>query len=103
MVEKIRFSRIQELITKVWNIFRAAFTSFQRAGSARGAAGMAYYTLLSFFPLLIVLVTIGSFFVSGKEASTKVAQLVISVIPVSQQLVEVNIGRILIPGSLIFL
>ncbi len=56
---------------------------------------MAYYTLFSFFPLLIVLVTIGSFFVSGAEASSNVAQLVTSVIPVSKKLVEVNIQRIL--------
>lgn len=83
-------------LTRVLLILRAAAASFQRVGSARGAAGMAYYTLLSFFPLLIVLVTIGSYFVDGSEASNKVAQLIISVFPVSQSLVEVNIGRILV-------
>ncbi len=83
-------------LTRVLLILRAAAASFQRVGSARGAAGMAYYTLLSFFPLLIVLVTIGSYFVDDSEASNKVAQLIISVFPVSQGLVEVNIGRILV-------
>ncbi|MCJ7733159.1 MAG: YihY/virulence factor BrkB family protein [Anaerolineales bacterium] len=83
-------------LTRVLLILRAAAASFQRMGSARGAAGMAYYTLLSFFPLLIVLVTIGSYFVDDSEASNKVAQLIISVFPVSQGLVEVNIGRILV-------
>jgi membrane protein len=87
--------KILNLLKKFWRIITTAVASFQQEGAARGAAGTAYYTLFSFFPLLIVLVTIGSFFVSGNEASSKVAQLVISVIPVSQKLVEVNIQRIL--------
>ena len=86
---------IKDFATKTWRIFSVAVASFQQEGAARGAAGTAYYTLFSFFPLLIVLVTIGSFFVSGYEASSKVAQLVISVIPVSQKFVELNIQRIL--------
>lgn len=79
----------------MWRILTVAVASFQQEGAARGAAGTAYYTLFSFFPLLIVLVTIGSFFVSGYEASSKVAQLVASAIPVSQDLIHVNIQRIL--------
>jgi len=87
--------KMKELVKKIWQIVKVAIASFQQEGAARGAAGTAYYTLFSFFPLLIVLVTIASFFVSGYEASSRVAQMVISVIPVSQQLVEVNIQRIL--------
>ena len=77
-------------------ILKAAIRNFQKKGAARGAAGMAYYTLLSFFPLLIVLVTIGSYFVDSGEASSKVSQMIISVIPVSQNFVELNIQRILV-------
>jgi len=95
MANKFGKERILELVGNIWRIFKVAVVSFQQEGAARGAAGTAYYTLFSFFPLLIVLVTIGSFFVSGYEASSKVTQLVISVIPVSQQLVEVNIQRVL--------
>lgn len=88
-------TKVIEVISNLWLIIRRAVASFQKEGAARGAAGMAYYTLFSFFPLLIVLVTIGSYFVSGYEASSKVAQLVASVIPVSQKLIDVNIQRIL--------
>ncbi len=90
------YARVKAIITQIILIMRAAITSFGREGGARGAAGMAYYTLFSFFPLLIVLVTIVSYFVDSAEASARVAQLVISVIPVSQNFVEVNIQRILI-------
>jgi membrane protein len=96
-------SRLHKWVTWIRNkarsilrITRVALVSFGREGAARGAAGMAYYTLFSFFPLLIVLVTIGSYFVDSQEASSRVAQLVISAIPVSQHFVEVNIARILV-------
>jgi len=95
MLEILKIEKIREWTAKMGRIFAVALASFQQEGAARGAAGTAYYTLFSFFPLLIVLVTIASYFVSSYEASSKVAQLVISVIPVSQKLVEVNIQRIL--------
>lgn len=88
--------RLKRLFRQIMLVMRGAIASFGRQGGARGAAGMAYYTLFSFFPLLIVLVTIVSYFVDSTEASSRVAQLVISVIPVSQSFVEVNISRILI-------
>ncbi len=88
--------RLKRILAQIVLVLRGAIASFGRQGGARGAAGMAYYTLFSFFPLLIVLVTIVSYFVDSSEASDRVAQLVISVIPVSQSFVEVNISRILI-------
>ena len=88
-------SNIKDRFFNLIGIFRIALASFQQEGSARGAAGMAYYTLFSFFPLLIVMVTIGTFFVDGAEASSKISQLVASIIPVSQNLVEVNLARAL--------
>lgn len=87
--------RMKGIIKKIILVMRAAVESFQRAGSTRGAAGMAYYMLFSLFPLLIVLVTVVSYFVDGAEASARVAQLVISAIPVSEEFVARNIGRIL--------
>lgn len=92
----INLNKSKEFIRRAWQLFQSAGASFQQNGAARGAAGMAYYALLSFFPLLIVLVTVVSYFVSGNEASSRVTQLVMSAIPVSRDLVEVNIERILV-------
>jgi membrane protein len=94
MSGKTIFSQIKRFLEKIILIFRAAAASFQREGGTRGAAGMAYYTLFSFFPLLIVLVTVISYFVDGSEASNRVAQLIMSIIPVSENFVMVNIERI---------
>lgn len=88
--------RLKRIFNQIVLVMRGAITSFGKQGGARGAAGMAYYTLFSFFPLLIVLVTIVSYFMDSTEASARVTQMVISVIPVSQSFVEVNIARILI-------
>jgi len=94
---------IDKWMSQIWNrlkswyrTFRIAMVSFQQEGGARGAAGMAFYTLLSIFPLMIILVTIGTYFVDGTEASRKVSELVSSAIPVSQSLVEINLQRILV-------
>jgi len=96
MAETDFTAKVKRILKKIVLILRGAIASFGREGGARGAAGMAYYTLFSFFPLLIVLVTIVSYFVDSSEASSRVAQLVTGVIPVSQNFVEINIERILI-------
>ncbi|MCD4802089.1 MAG: YihY/virulence factor BrkB family protein [Anaerolineales bacterium] len=96
MTENDILKIIWSKVRVIYNIFRASAKSFQQEGGARGAAGMAYYTLFSLFPLLIVMVTIGSYFIDGSQTSSRVTQLVISVIPVGQDLVERNIERILI-------
>lgn len=88
-------TRLKRIATQIILVLRAAIASFGKQGGARGAAGMAYYTLFSFFPLMIVLVSIVSYFVDGTEASSRVTQIVISVIPVSQRFVELNIERLL--------
>jgi membrane protein len=96
MTEKDFFRKIWPSFRDIYNIFRVSAKSFQQEGGARGAAGMAYYTLFSLFPLLIVMVTVGSYFINDSQNSSRVAQLVISVIPVGQDLVERNIERILV-------
>ena len=96
MRENDIFRKIWSSVRDIYNIFRASAKSFQQEGGTRGAAGMAYYTLFSLFPLLIVMVTAGSYFIDDSQNSSRVAQLVISVIPVGQDLVERNIERILV-------
>lgn len=75
--------------------FLQAIKGFGDKRASRAAAGMAYYTLFSMFPLLIVIVTVGSFFVDGNQAIDKVALVMTNAIPVSQGLVQRNIRRIL--------
>ena len=91
--EKI-INKAKDSVAGMYKTIRSAMICYQLEGASRGAAGMAYYTLFSLFPLLIVMVTIGSYFVNDGQTSKWVAQLVIGILPVSQDLVERNIERI---------
>lgn len=75
-------------------IWRAA-RSFGRARGAEAAAGLAYYTLFSLFPLLLALVALGSFFFDSQDALQQAVKLVSDAFPVSQPLIEDNLRQIL--------
>lgn len=79
----------------VLDLVKAVYQSFSRENAPKSAAAMAYYTLFSLFPLLIVLVTVISYFVTPGAASQQVSQLLMEIIPVSHELVERNIQRVL--------
>ncbi len=85
---------MRDFSLQIPKMIRKAAISFQREETSKGAAGMAYYTLFSLFPLLIVMVTIVSYFVDSQQAASRVSQLVMSVIPVSRGLVERNVSRV---------
>ena len=82
-------------IKEYWNKVRKILSHFNQGHAPRAAAAIAYYALFSLFPLLIVLVTVISYFVNAQQASEQVTQLITGAIPVSQNLVERNISRVL--------
>ena len=82
-------------IKDLWNRVKQVINHFNQGHASRTAAAMAYYTLFSLFPLLIVLVTVISYFVNAQQASEQVTQLITGAIPVSHNLVERNINRVL--------
>jgi membrane protein len=72
--------------------------SFKRFGDARGseaAAGLAYYALFSLFPLTLLLVFAGSFFLEQEAALQQVVQFISEAIPVSGNLIQENIQQVL--------
>ena len=76
------------------DIVKQAFHNFSENEASRVAAGMTYYTLFSLFPLLIVIVIVGSFLVGGEAGIDQVSQLMTTVIPVSSDLIRHNIQRV---------
>ena len=56
---------------------------------------MAYYAVFSLFPLLLVLVSAGSFVLEGEEAYRRAITLVGQAVPVSTDLIERNIQQVL--------
>jgi len=81
-------------IKPLFDFLKSVFESFSKENAPKSAAAMAYYTLFSLFPLLIVMVTVISYFVNPAQASQQVSQLLTEVIPVSHSLVDRNIQRV---------
>ncbi len=76
-------------------ILRTTFASFSETGAPEAAASIAYYAVFSLFPLLLLLITVGSFFMNTQNAIQQLTATVVGAIPVSRSLIEKNIQSIL--------
>ena len=69
--------------------------SFSKLHGARAAASMAYYALFSLFPLLIVMIAISSIFLNEQQVSQRIQNMLLDVLPVSQNLIQENIQNVM--------
>lgn len=76
-------------------ILIAAFRSFNAARATEAAAAIAYYTLFSFFPLLLILTAVGSVFLDVESIQQQVLTFVGETVPSAQELVRENIQQVL--------
>jgi membrane protein len=76
-------------------IFARAWRRFNEVGAPEGAASMAFFAIFSLFPLLLLLVAVGSVVLQGQEAQQKVFDLVNRTLPVSRKLIERTLRRVL--------
>ncbi len=79
----------------VLGIVKGSIESFGDARGSEAAAGMAYYTLFSLFPLLLALVAAGSYLLDRQQVFQQVVDLVSNAFPISQNLIEVNLRQVL--------
>lgn len=77
------------------DLLRRAFRSFGKARAAEAAAGMAYYTIFSLFPLSLALIGVGGYFLRSEHVFQEVVTLLTGAIPVSRELIESNIQQVL--------
>jgi len=68
---------------RVWAILRLAFKKFLRIDGTAWAGAFAFNAFFALFPLMILLVTISSFFVDRDRAGEKVIAYVESYVPIS--------------------
>jgi membrane protein len=76
-------------------IVRTAVMNFGQARGAEAAASIAYYAFFSLFPLLLVLITIGSFLVRDQGIVQVIINWSTEVIPVTPEIIERNIETVL--------
>jgi membrane protein len=79
----------------ILGILRDAVEQFGETRGSEAAAGMAYYTLFSLFPLLLALVAAGSYLLDQQQVFLEVVNLVSNAFPISQNLIQENLKQVL--------
>jgi len=76
-------------------IIKHTLETFSDARASQAAASLAYYAFFSIFPLLLVLITAGSYFLNSQQVYQAVTQLLQEAIPISTQLITENLNQVL--------
>ena len=63
------------------DIIKDAIRTFTVTRASQASASIAYYVIFSLFPLLLVLISAGSFFLDSEQAYLKVTQIIQQTIP----------------------
>jgi membrane protein len=77
------------------DIIRNAIESFSETRAAESAASLAYYALFSLFPLLLLFISVGSYFLDSAQMYETVTELAQQAIPVSTRIISENLREVL--------
>ncbi len=76
-------------------VFERSHKSFLKHQGNANAAAVAYYTLFSVFPLTLLLIALGSFFLDPQQAQEAALAAVGAILPGAVDLVQTNIQQVL--------
>ena len=77
------------------DILKNAITTFSETRAGQAAAALAYYAIFSLFPLMLVLIVAGSYFLDSQQVYQNVTNLVQETFPVSPDLINDNLREVL--------
>lgn len=89
------YQRANQMSGNRLNIIRDAVQTFTITRANQAAASLAYYVIFSLFPLLLVLISAGSFFLNSNQVYLRVSKLIDQSIPDSAQWIDQNLNQIL--------
>ena len=92
---KALYQRADRISGNRLNILKDAIETFKVTRANQASASLAYYVILSLFPLLLVLISAGGFFLDSEQVYLKVSQLVQENIPNSYEWIDENLRNIL--------
>jgi membrane protein len=78
-----------------FSILKNAVGTFTDKQAAQASASLAYYTLFSIFPLLLVFVAGGSYFLDSNQVFATVTQFVQQALPIPTQVINENLRQVL--------
>lgn len=98
------YKRADDLSGGVLSIFRTAFQRFSEERGSEAAASLAYYAFFSIFPMLLVFIVSGSFFIDRAVVQSQLLNLLQGILPGAEDVVIANINRVLeLRGAVTFI
>jgi membrane protein len=89
------YENINQLSGNRLSILETAVRTFTEKQAAQASAGLAYYTFFSIFPLMLVFIAGGSYFLDSHQVFNTVTQFVQQALPISRQVINQNLEEIL--------
>ncbi len=89
------YRNFNQLSGKRLDILKNALGTFAETRASQSAASLAYYAFFSLFPLLLVIIAGGSYFLNSQQVYQDVIQLVQRAIPVSTRVISENLFEVL--------
>jgi membrane protein len=89
------YQNINHLSGERFDILKNALRTFTEKQAAQASASLAYYTLFSIFPLLLVFVAAGSYVLDSSQVFNAVTQFVQQALPISTQVINENLRQVL--------
>ncbi len=89
------YQRMNALSGGVLGVIRSTVERFTEERGSEAAAGMAYYAFFSIFPMLLVFIVVGSFFVDVAVLQAQLLNMLEGVLPGAEDVVIQNIDQVL--------
>jgi len=89
------FFRLKLAWKNIIQIMRRSWGTFQNTNAPQAAASIAYYAIFSLFPLILVLIVGGSFFLQRAVVQQQLVIWITQAIPGSADLINENIRQVL--------
>ncbi|MBQ3643639.1 MAG: YihY/virulence factor BrkB family protein [Candidatus Riflebacteria bacterium] len=83
------------MLKKLYDFFCHIVNRVGATKVTEAAAAIAYYAILSFFPMILLLIALNSAFIQSVEAQTQILQWANDYLPGSQQIVMANIQHLI--------
>jgi len=92
---KATYRRVNESSGGILEVIPRALSHFTEQRGAETAASLAYYTFFSIFPMLLVFIVIGSFFVDQYVIQDQLLSALQGIVPGVEEVIIANIERVL--------
>jgi membrane protein len=98
------YERLNEMSGGVLEIIRSAIDRFSQERGSEAAASLAYYAFFSIFPMLLVIIVVGSFFVDRDVVQMQLLNILEGVLPGAEEIIIANIDQVLqLRGAVTFI